>query len=100
MNTIKIGPIECDLSQATEHWINEQINQRRSDDEKVCVQITLHTDGIDLHLSTCPTGGGGGRPPNRLEAEIIHLWTKLGLNTSQFSSGNVVAFVKQIRRYI
>lgn len=102
MIKVKIGESERDLSDATPQWINEQINRRRNDGVSVCVRVFINTDSLNIKLST-PTcgsgggGGGGGRPPTRQEREVFALWDKLHLNTADFSGGNLVAFLKQLR---
>ena len=77
--------------QATENWINDQINRRRKDSQSVCVQVQVKTSGVDLNLTTpeCGGGGGGGRPPNASEQQIIDLWRQRGLSQNEFTGGNV-----------
>ena len=102
MVSIRIGSEERKLEEADESWINQQINRRRADREVVCVRVTVRTGSLDLILSTptCASGGGGGRAPNPQEREVFDLWAKLGLNNSDFSGGNLVAFLKQLRRLL
>ena len=102
MVTIRIGAEARTLTDATENWINDQINRRRLDGQDVCVEVRVHTGGLDLRLATpgCGTGGGGGRLPNPSEREVFELWTKRGLSSSSFSGGNLVAFLKQLRRWL
>jgi hypothetical protein len=102
MNTITIGESERDLSNASESWINQQIHQRQEDGISVCVQIRIQTSSLELLLSTpgCNGSGGGWRQPSAKEAEVIEIWTKRGLNSSGWTSGNVIAFLKQIRGYL
>jgi hypothetical protein len=52
-----------------------------------------------LATPACGTGGGG-RQPRPDEAEIINLWAKRGLGSEDFSAGNPVAFIKQLRRLL
>jgi len=102
VSTIKIGGAERSLEDVSESWVNEQVNQRKMDHQSVCVLVRLQGDGVDMVLSTpsCGSGGGGGRPPNPKEEKIFHLWDERGLNTSGFSGGNVVAFLKQATKLI
>jgi hypothetical protein len=66
------------------------------------VQISIHTGGVNIVLSTpgCGGGGGGGRPPNPIEQEVFELWNKRDLNVRGFSGGNLVAFIKQLRKLV
>lgn len=102
MSTVKIGSSEQPLENADESWINNQINGRRRDGETVCVLVRLKEDPVDLILSTpnCGGGGGGSRLPNAQEERIIELWNKHGLNQREFQGGNLVAFLKQLRRIL
>jgi hypothetical protein len=100
MIKVRIGESERELSDATPQWINEQIGRRREDGISVCVQVLINTGSVNLALSTptCGGGGGSGRPPNPQERELLSLWERLHLNTQDFSSGNLVAFLKQISK--
>lgn len=96
MIKVRIGESERELSNATPQWINEQIDRRRKDGVSVCVRVIINTGSMNLALSTPTCGGGGGRLPNPEEQQFLSLWEKLHLNTPDFSSGNLVAFLKQI----
>ena len=101
MSTIEIGGETQDLCSFEEHWVNQQINRRRKDGLPVHVVVRIQTSGVDLRLSTPGAGGGGGgvyRPPNQRESEIIDLWNHQRLNSADFSGGNLIAFLKQVRR--
>lgn len=102
MSTIKIGSDERNLEDADPHWITQEIQTRRADGQSVCVIVTINTEELNLHLATptCGSGGGGGRPPTQREKAILDLWNERGLNQIDFSPGEVVAFVKQVQRYI
>lgn len=99
MSKVRIGDSERIISEATSQWINEQINRRRSDGLPVCVQVIFDQKPLEFALST-PTcalvGGGGGRPLNQKELEVLSLWEKLHLNTPEFTGGNLVAFLRQV----
>jgi hypothetical protein len=98
MIKIKIGEEERVLEDATEQWINQQINKRRADGISVCVRITIKERDLDLVLST-PTcinfGGGSGRPPTSRESKVFELWDQRGLSKPGFTGGNLLAFLKQ-----
>lgn len=57
---------------------------------------------VDLLLSTptCAVGAGAKRPARRGEREILDLWDTRELNTVDFTAGNVVAFLKQLRQLL
>ncbi len=96
---VMIGSIEKDIADADPGWINDQINRRRHDGEPVCVKVTINEEPINVILTTsdCPNRGGGGRPPNTQESEILSLWKKLHLDDKDFTGGNLVAFLRQLR---
>lgn len=95
---IVIGTSERDLNDASESWINEQINRRKADGLPVCVKVLIDKPGIKMSLSTptCQQSGGGGRPPNADEHKIFQLWERLHLGTDKFTGGNLIAFLKQL----
>lgn len=103
MATIAINGQQRSLDEATPQWIHDQIDPRNRDGLAVCVKINIETNEIRIALST-PTcqhsGGGGGRMPNRREAEVLRIWEDEKLHTNQFSVGNVVAFVKRVTRLL
>ena len=73
MIRVRIRDAERELSSVSESWINQQINRRGADGQSVC------------------------RPPNRYEEQVFNLWKKRGLNQEQFTGGNLIAFLKQLR---
>lgn len=96
MIKIKIGPIEKDLKDANESWINQEIGRLRKSGQPVCVRVRIRTDSLDFTLATPGCGGGSGRRPKPSEQKIFDLWKKRGLTEEDFSRGNLVAFVKQL----
>jgi hypothetical protein len=102
MSEISIGGDQRPLGDVDANWIIEQINGRRRMGEVVCVAVAIRTDGADIRLTTpaCVTGQGGGRAPLPREREILDIWRELGLDENDFSAGNVVAFVKRVRKYL
>lgn len=102
MITVKIGTDERSLESAHESWINQQINRRRQDGDSSCVRVRIEENGLNMILSTagCPAGNGGGRPPNAKEKEVFDLWDRLGLNKPDFTGGRLVAFLKQLDRFL
>jgi hypothetical protein len=102
MIKIQIGDQERELSTADEDWINQQINRRRSEGMPVCVVVTIKAGDLDMILSTpaSVTRGGVGRPPRPKEKEVFELWDHRGLNNADFTGGNVVAFLKQLKHFL
>lgn len=100
MVKIKIGPIEKDLQDAHESWINQEINQLRKAGQPVCVRVRIQTDSLNFTLATPGCGGGGGRRPEPSEQKIFDLWKKHGLNEGNFPGGQLVAFIKQLQKLL
>jgi len=102
MVTIRIGDETRNLSDASESWINQQINRRRDDGQNICIEVSISSGGLNLRLATpgCGSGGGGGRPPNANEREVLDLWSKRGLNSRDFTGGSLIAFLKQLQRHL
>ncbi len=102
MITVRIGTSERSIDTADESWINEQINRRRHDGVMPCVRVTIDQELLNMILSTpgCPIDVRGGRPPNVKEREVLDLWDRQKLNTSDFTGGNLTAFLKQLHRLV
>lgn len=102
MVTVRIGGNRQNLDDADASWINQQINHRRAAGELVCVQVQVKTNALNLMLSTptCSGGGGGGRQPTPHEREVFELWEKRGMNSADFTGGNLVAFLTQLKRLV
>lgn len=100
MNTIRIGGTEKALEDASESWINHQVRQRR-EEGPVCVQVNLKFNNVQMVLSTpeCSgCAGRGGRQPNPRESEVFQLWEQRHLNQNEWEVGNLIAFLKQVRK--
>jgi len=98
---ITIGEDVRTLDNYDETWITQQVNRRRRDGVAVCVQIQIRGDEVNVHLVTPGCGPSvGGRPANGAEKPIVELWTKQGLNTNDFAPGNLIAFLKQLRKIL
>lgn len=99
MIKIRIADVEKELASADEQWINQQINLRRADGQTVCVIVTVHEGALDMVLATPTCGAGGGRRlPRPEESKVFDLWKKRGLDDENFTGGNVVAFLKQLKQ--
>jgi hypothetical protein len=101
MITIRIGNDSRRLEDADESWITQQIVNRQREGLPVCVEVTINAGALNVRLATPACGGGsGGRPPRPDEAAIIDLWSKHKLGSTDFTGGDVVAFIKQLRRLL
>lgn len=99
MIEVQIGTIKKKLGDASPRWINEQINCRRRDGEPVCVQVFIDKTEVYMKLTTpdCPSTAGV-RSATPLEQEIFELWERHNLDSSDFTGGNLTAFLKQVAR--
>ena len=101
MITIKICEYERQFTRAKdvdEQWINQQINRRRACGEAVFVHVTIQQGSINIGLTTPNYPGGSGGIRRTLSPEensVVELWRKRGLDDPTFSSGNLIAFLKQ-----
>ena len=100
MVKIKIGPNERELEDADESWINREINRLRKGGKPVCVRVRIRTDSLNFTLATPGCGGRRGRGPEPQEQEIFDLWKKRGLTQPDFTGGQLVAFLKQLRQLL
>ncbi len=96
---IHIGTSERVIEDIEPSWITEQINRRKHEARPVCVKVTINTSSVNIVLATddCPKSAASGRKANPQENEIFEIWERLHLNSPEFSPGNLVAFVKQLR---
>ncbi|MGD9489197.1 MAG: hypothetical protein AB7W47_14360 [Calditrichaceae bacterium] len=102
MIKVKIGGIERDYDKANESWISQQINRRREDGIAVCVTVIVNDGDLNFILSTptCGNTGGGRRPLRSDEKIILELWNQRGLNKPDFTGGNLIAFLKQLKKML
>jgi hypothetical protein len=100
MITVSIGEEEHSLQDATEQWINQQIQRRRADNQAICVRVSIRQGDLDMVLATpsCNGAGSGGRTPNANELEVFRLWRERGLREPDFSGGSLIAFLAQLKR--
>ena len=102
MITIKICEYERQFNRVKdidEQWINQQVNGRKDCGDVIFVRVTIQLGSIHIGLATpnCPGGSGGViRTLNREENAVVDLWKKRGLDDPNFSSGNLIAFLKQL----
>ncbi len=102
MITIQIGENERKLFQATEQWVNEQINRRLRANQLVCVRVTIEEELVNMSLVTqaCARNGHSDWVPNTKEKRIIDIWKKLGMSKPEFTGGNLNAFLKQLTQLV
>lgn len=105
MITIRISDTSREFERVRdidENWINEQIHRRRQAGSEICVRVSIKEDPLHMTLTSngCNGGGGGGRPPNSQEEAVFDLWERVGMENARFTSGNLLAFLKQLRRFI
>ncbi|TSA41593.1 MAG: hypothetical protein D4R57_00380 [Verrucomicrobiales bacterium] len=101
MIKIQIGNNERELGEASDSWIAQHVQERRRDHQSVCVKVILNCAGLNFALATPPCGGGGGGwQPNCREQSVIELWQSCHLNRIDWAVGNLIAFLKQLRRLL
>lgn len=102
MITIQIGDTVKDYKDATEHWIAQQIRDRRAAGESICVRLTIKHGSLNFVLQTpgCPVFKKKSRRLRPSEQEVHNLWEHYNLNTEEFTQGNLIAFLKQLRRWV
>lgn len=100
MIEVKIDDTKKNLEDINPSWIHEQLERRRSEDEPVCVRVFIDRPQVHIRLSTpdCPSVAGG-RSATPQEQELFDLWEKRNLNDTNFASGNLVAFLRQVSKY-
>ncbi len=99
MIEVQIGSIKKNLEEVNAGWINEQLARRRRDDEPVCVQVFIDKSPLNMRLATpdCPSRVGG-RAATPRENNIFELWERHRMNDSNFTGGNLMAFLRQVSR--
>jgi hypothetical protein len=100
MVTVTVGQAEMQMDNIDESWINQQLSRRQADGRSVCVQVRIHTGDVNVALATpqCAGGGGGGRQATQREQPILDEWAKHRLNTMDYSGGQLLAFLRALRR--
>jgi hypothetical protein len=100
--TVQIGDNVLDLNAVTESWLQDQIGRRKRDNQEACIIVRVQEAGADLRLATqaCGSSGGGGRPPNYREQDIINLWNERNLSGGDFSAGHFYSFLQQLQRLV
>lgn len=99
MITININGTERSMQDASEGWVNEQINRRKRDPQPICVRVRIEKKPeVDLSLPSrdCPPGGSG-RELTRRENEIYELWKKHMMRDSGFNGGHLWSFLNRAK---
>lgn len=106
MLKVKIGTTELvydDLREIEEARILQLIALLRREHQQVCVLVTIEEYPVNLFLpaGAC-TGVGGGvhRELRPEEQRIVDVWEKHKLNNTNFNDGELIAFLKQLRRLL
>lgn len=79
----------------------ERDGRARALRKPICGSVHVEGGGISVTLpvGACPSaGGGGGRPPNAAETDVIDRWRRLHLDQPRVAPGELEAFVKQVLR--
>jgi hypothetical protein len=98
--SVSFGNVQRSNDDITAGWIAEQQHSRERAGVPVCAIVRVQGPDVNVSLSAgdCGPAGGGGRQPNPRELEILELWRRLHLGGTDFSPGNLQAFVKQTMR--
>lgn len=99
--TIRIDGDERRLEDADAQWVHQSIHRRERDGRTPCVEVRIEAPGINVRLaSDCCGRGGGGRPPNAQEAEIVALWNKFDLQRCGADLMKVWPFLERLKHYL
>jgi hypothetical protein len=82
--------------------VNQHINQRRADNHRLRAGYSSMnaTRTSRFALPRAPGTVPGWRQPDQREERIMKLWRARGLDQPDFSGGNVVAFLHQLRHML
>lgn len=101
MIEIQIDGSKKSIDEDYESWVNQQINNRRKDGQIICIRVFIKEEQINLVLSSRECSSSRvSRSLLEKEKAIVDLWNKCRLNTSDFHGGNLIAFLKQVRKYL
>ncbi|WP_421773726.1 hypothetical protein [Gracilimonas sp.] len=101
MITITINGESQSNEYITQQWIAEQINNRRKDNQPICVKIHIDTEHANIKLSSrdCPKGDGGGKPIEKFSKraqQYYKEWTKRDLHDRDINPGLIISFWKYL----
>ena len=95
------GTFDYYLEDAREQEIIAQIQGRRNDGSLVCVEVLIEKSNLRLTLVSRDCGfAASNRTLDRREREIVELWQKMHMSTGDFTGGNLVGFLKQLKALV
>lgn len=100
MVRIKIGDYEKKLDNIDECWINQTINGYRKEKIPLSVHVIFEEGSLNMVLSAPPPKSSFIRKPRGAEIQICNLWNEVGLNNPEFTGGNLIAFIKQLKKIL
>ena len=74
----------------TPSWIRSAMDALERSGKRICGSVHVEGGGISVTLpvGACPSaGGGGGRPPNAAEKDVIDRWRRLHLDQPRVAPG-------------
>jgi hypothetical protein len=101
MITLKIGTSERRDGDINARWIQEQVNVRSKECEKICVFFKINCGDVDLNLPSrdCPKpSGGGSRKLSTKEKNILDEWKKKGFPLNDLNPGMVISFWEFLKK--
>lgn len=102
MISVRINGEERQYSQGIEPWINEQINRRRQSNGMILVEVSINMAPLNMllrtHRAITNNASQSFRSPTSAEQRIFGLWGSMGLNDPDFTGGQIIAFLRQLRR--
>ena len=106
MIKVKVGGTELaydSVREVEESRILGMISALRREGQPVCVLVTVEQYPVDLLLpaGACTGMSNGVRRPLKPEEQrIIEVWERHKLNRADFHEGELIAFLKQLRRLL
>jgi len=101
MVEIQIGETIRDYDKYDVKWIHQQIKRRRTEGINPCVKVKIQEGSLNLTLVSpnCPGTRAGSSSLDKQKKVLIDLWSK-HIKNDEFTSGNLVAFLKQLPHYL
>ena len=100
MINISIGGATFPIERVSEGWVNQMVAEARRLHQPLCVRVDVQEPDVHVILTTpgCSGGGGGGRAPNKKERRILDEWVRRGMQSGEFSPGQLQAFLRELAR--
>jgi hypothetical protein len=100
MISIHIGQDERAFDHADTQWIHEQFNNRLAGGGRPCIRVGIAIPDAEFDLITPECGGGSGdKVLSPLETRILEIWRRHRLNTREYNSGQIIAFLNELRQF-